>query len=101
MDTLSQKSLHASWMTVKEVELVENFRELNLEVILTPRSLRLNQIRVMSDLKGQITQAQRKEEDFLRTIALVEEGKLKGFTLSTNRLWKFKERVCIPTSGDL
>ena len=30
VDALSQKSLHASWMIMKEVELVESFRDLNL-----------------------------------------------------------------------
>ena len=34
-DALSRKSLHASWMMVKEVELVENFRDLNFGVVLT------------------------------------------------------------------
>ena len=78
-DTLSQKSLHASWMMVKEVELVERFRDLILGVTLTPYSLRLNHIRVTRDFKCQIAQAQKEEEDFLKTIALVKEGKLKGF----------------------
>ena len=57
VDTLSQKSLHASWMMVKEVELVESFRDLNLGVNLTFYSLSLNQIRVKSDFKGQTAQA--------------------------------------------
>ena len=33
---------HASWMIVKEVKLIESFRELNLRVTLTPYRLRLN-----------------------------------------------------------
>ena len=53
-DALSRKSLHMSWMMVKEDELVKSFRDLNLGVVLTPHSLRLNQIRVLSDFKGQI-----------------------------------------------
>ena len=67
-------------MMVKEDELVKCFRDHNLGVTLTPHILRLNQLGVMSDFKGQIAQAQKEEEDFLKTIALVEEGKLKCFT---------------------
>ena len=88
-------------MMVKEVELIRNFRDLNLGVILTPYSLRLNQIRVTGDFKGQIAQAQKGEGDFLRTVALVEEGKLKDFARGTDELWKFEGRIYVPTSGDL
>ena len=41
-DALRRKSLHASWMMVKELELVESFRDLNLGVVLIPYSFRLN-----------------------------------------------------------
>ena len=50
----------------------------NLGVILTAHSLRLSQLRVTSNFKGQIAQAQVEEKDFLKTIALVEGEKLKG-----------------------
>ena len=86
---------------VKEVELVENFTDLNLGVVLRPYSLRLNQIRVTSDFKGQIVQAQREEKDFLRTIALVEEGKLKDFTRGMDELWRFKGKICVPMRNHL
>ena len=66
-DALSWKSLHASWMMFKEDELVKSFRDLKLGVVLTPHSLRLNQLRVTSDFKSQIAQAQSEEEDFLKT----------------------------------
>ena len=65
-------------MIVKEDELT-SFRDLNLGVVLTPCSLRLNQLRVTSDFKGQIAQVQSEEEDFLKTLALMGAGKLKGF----------------------
>ena len=88
-------------MMVKEVELVERFKELNLGVIRTLYSLRLNQMRVTSDFKGQIAQVQREEEDFLKTIATVEEGKQKGTIGGMDGLWRFEGGVCIPTSGNL
>ena len=55
-NALSRKSLHASWMMVKEDELVMSFRDPNLGVVVTPHSLRLNQLRVTSDFKSQIAQ---------------------------------------------
>ena len=35
-NALSQKSLHASWMMVKEDDLMKSFRDLNFRVVLTP-----------------------------------------------------------------
>ena len=40
-NALSRKSLHASWMMVKEAELVKSFKDLNLGFTLTPNSIRL------------------------------------------------------------
>ena len=37
----------------------------------------------------------------MKTIALVEEGKMKGFTRDTDELWRFGGRICMPASGDL
>ena len=54
-----------------------------------------------SNFKSQIAQAQREEEDFLRTIVLAKEGKLKGFTLGADGLWRFEGRICVLANGDL
>ena len=35
VDALSKKSLNASWMMIKEIELVESFRDLNLGISVT------------------------------------------------------------------
>ena len=64
VDALSWKTLHASWMMVKEAELVESFRDLNLEFTLTLSSIRLNHVVVTNDFKGQIALAQSMELEF-------------------------------------
>ena len=45
-------------MMIKEIELVESFQDLNLGISITPRSIQLCQIKVTSDFKEQIQQAQ-------------------------------------------
>ena len=35
-NALSRKSLNVSWMMIKEIELVESFRDLNLGISITP-----------------------------------------------------------------
>ena len=51
-------------MMVKEAELVESFRDLNLEFTLTLSSIRLNHVVVTNDFKGQIALAQSMELEF-------------------------------------
>ena len=57
-DALSRKSLHASWMMVKEAKLVESFRDLNLGFTATPNSIRSKHVVVTNDFKRQIALAQ-------------------------------------------
>ena len=49
-NALSRKSLSASWMLIKEIELIESFRDLNLGIFVPPpRSIQLSQIKVTSN----------------------------------------------------
>ena len=63
-NALSRKTLHASWMMVKEVRLVESFRDLNLGFTLALSNIRSNHMVVTSDFKGQIALAQSTEPEF-------------------------------------
>ena len=57
-DALSRKSLNISWMIIKEIEEVESFQDLNLGISITPQSIQLSQIKVISNFKEHIQQAQ-------------------------------------------
>ena len=41
-DALNRKSLNASWMMIKEIELIESFQNLNLGIFVTPQSIQLS-----------------------------------------------------------
>ena len=88
-------------MMIKEIELVESFRDLNLGVTLTPCSIRLNQIKVTSDFKDQITRSQREDEEFLKIVTQVKEGKLKGFAQDVKGVWRYQGRICVLVGGNL
>ena len=45
-DALSRKSLHMSAMMVKELELIEEFRDLSLVCKMTPRSVKLGMLKI-------------------------------------------------------
>ena len=86
---------------IKDIEHVESFRDLNLEISVTPRSIQLSQIKVTSDFKEQIKQAQQHDWEFQKTIALVQSRRLIGFTQDNGRLWRYQGRLCMPARDDL
>ena len=53
-DALSRKSLHVASLMVKEWELLEKFRDLNLTMTIKLDHLSLNQLRIENDLRKQI-----------------------------------------------
>ena len=100
-DALSRKSLSISWMMIKETKLIESFQNLNLGISVTPRSIQLSQIKIMSDFKGKIVQAQQHNLEFQKTIALVQSRKLTGFSQDNGGLWKYQGRPCVPVGDAL
>ena len=61
VDALSRRSLHVASLMVKEWELFEKFRDLNLVVSIEPNHLSLNQLRIANDLRKQIIEGQKED----------------------------------------
>ena len=53
-NTLSRKSISVAWMMIKEVELIGSFRDFNWGISVTPRTMKLSQIKISSNFKEQI-----------------------------------------------
>ena len=100
-DALSRKSLTVAWMMIKETELIESFRDLNLGISITPNAVQLNQIRVTSDFRDQIRQAQQRNDEFRRKIQQVQSGRLTGFTQDAGGIWRYQGRICVPEEDNL
>ena len=75
-------------MIVKEIELVESYRDLNLGVSLTPYSLRLNQIKVTSSFKVQIARAQKEDLTFNQPPSWIMDCRVKQLRSKTVALAK-------------
>ena len=58
-DALSRKTLHMSAMMVKELELIEQFRDLSLVCEVTPQSVMLGMLKVNNDFMDNIKEAQK------------------------------------------
>jgi len=53
-NALSQKSLHASGMMIKELELIEKLRDLNLAMEIHPDYLRLGMLKLTNEFLQQV-----------------------------------------------
>jgi len=64
-DALSRKTLHMSAMMVKELELLEQSRDLSLFCELSPQSVKLGMLKISSEFLNSIKDAQKEDVKFV------------------------------------
>lgn len=99
-DALSRKSLHIATMMVKEQELIESFRDLNLAVEFRPKSLYLGTLKISNNFLEQVREAQQKDQTLLDKMTLSEKGKEVKFHRDANGIIHFKGRLYVPLDGE-
>jgi len=80
-DALSRKTLHMSALMVKELELIEQFRDLSLVCELTPKSVKLGMLKVTSNILEEIKVGKREDLELVDRVVLVNQGKGVDFRL--------------------
>jgi len=86
VDALSRKTLHMSALMVKELELIEHFRDLSLFSELTPDGVRLGMLKLTSNILEEIKNGQKEDFELVDRVVLVNQG--KGGDRTTSGLWK-------------
>jgi hypothetical protein len=94
-DALSRKSLHVSSMMIHELELLEKFRDLHLDVSLKPLSLNLTKLQIRNELREKIKIAQVEDKDIL------EKKGQPGFFETSDDVILFQDGIVIPNNKDL
>src|ERR1044072_7607479 len=64
-DAFSRKAIHVSSLMIKEMELLEAFRDLSLNVDLAPGELRFGMVTVSSGLLEEIKVKQKTDEELI------------------------------------
>jgi len=100
-NALSRKTLHMSAMMVKELELVEQFRDLSLVSELTPDGVRLGMLKLTSNILEEIKSGQKEDLELVDKVVLVNQGKGVDFRLNENGVLTFCDRVCVPNVLEL
>ncbi|PNY16525.1 retrotransposon-related protein [Trifolium pratense] len=97
-DALSRKAIHISAMMTKELELIEKFRDLNLDVELSNGKICLGMIKVSSGLMEDIRQQQENDEHLKEKKKLIGQEGATEFSLGTDGILRCNGRVCVPNN---
>ncbi|MCI37720.1 polynucleotidyl transferase ribonuclease H fold, partial [Trifolium medium] len=85
-----------STLMVKELELIEAFRDLNLVCEVTPRSVRLGMLKLTNPFLEEIKECQKKDQKLMEKLVLINEGREIDFEVDENGIINYRGRVCVP-----
>ncbi|MCI36721.1 pol protein, partial [Trifolium medium] len=94
-DALSRKALHASELMMHKCNLIENFRNLNLNMLDVGDGIVMNKLEISCDLRDMIIQAQMNDPDLRRRINNPE------FSVATDGAILYNGRLCVPIDVEL
>jgi len=95
-DALSGKRIHMSAMMVKELELIEKFRDMNLGMQLREDFIRCSVLTLTSDLMGLIREGQKSDADLQQFVSWLGTEKGKDYRMGSDVILRFRDRVCVP-----
>ena len=101
-DTLSRKSLHVSALMVRELDLLEQFRDLSLVCKFTRSgNVRLGMLKVTSELMREIREGQRYDPFLLAQLEAIAAGRPSSFSVGSDEILRLGGRVCVPSVPEL
>ncbi|XP_052732384.1 uncharacterized protein LOC128196192 [Vigna angularis] len=100
-DALSRKVVHMSSMMVRELSLVESFRDLRLQFELEPSSIKCCNLRISSNVFDRIRMKQREDEELVKILSALGTNRAKWFNTGTDGMLRYQGRTCVPNDGEL
>ena len=79
VDALSRMTLHCSALMVKQMQLIEEFRDLSLVCERTESSVKLGMLKITNSLMDQIRDGQEEDQFIKDQRELIAQGKYVGF----------------------
>ncbi|MCI57700.1 putative DNA/RNA polymerase superfamily protein, partial [Trifolium medium] len=68
----------------KELDLIEEFRDLSLVCEVTPRSVRLGMLKLTNPFLEEVKECQKRDKKLMEKLALINEGKEVDFEVDEN-----------------
>jgi len=96
VDALSRKMVHTAHLMIKEVELLEQFRDMKLQVELRSEFIRCSTLTISSDFLDSIKERQLLDTSLNRVREQLGSDEAKDFALGSDGILRFQARcVCL------
>jgi len=95
-DALSRKRMHISGMMVKELELIEKLRDMNLGMQLSEDCIKCGMLTLTSDVLGVIRDRQKEDAELQQFVSWIGTEKGKDYRIGTDGILRFRDRICVP-----
>jgi len=100
-DALSRKTLHMSAMMVRELELLEQFKDLSLVCEVSPQSVKLGMLKINNKFLDSIKQAQKVDVKLVDLMVGNNQTEDSDFKVDDQGVLQFRDRICIPNDTDM
>jgi len=88
-DALSRKTVHTAHLMIKEVELLEKFRDMKLQVELESRFIRCSNLTISSDFLNSVRERQLLDASLDKVREQLGSEETKDFTLGSDGILRF------------
>jgi len=101
VDALSRKTVHIAHLMIKEVELLEQFRDMKLWVELGSKSIRCSTLTISSDFLNSVRERQLLDASLNRVREQLGSDEARDFALDDDGILRFQGRVCVPDDTEV
>jgi len=101
VDALSRKTVHAAHLMIKEVEQLEKFRDMKLQVELGSEFIRCSTLTISSDFLTSIRERQLLDASLKRIRQQLGSDETRDFALDNDDILRFQGRICVPNDAEV
>ncbi|MCI56395.1 hypothetical protein A2U01_0077646, partial [Trifolium medium] len=85
-----------SSLMAKELEMIEEFKDLNLVCERITRSVKVGMLRLTNDFLEEVVKKQKTDTRLMKYKTLIEQGKKVDIEIDENGVMRCRGRVCVP-----
>ena len=100
-DALSRKTVHTAHLMIKQVELLDKFRDMRLQVELGSESIRFSTLTISSDFLSSVRERQLLDANLNRVREQLGSDETRDFTLDNDDILRFQGRICVPNDTEV
>ena len=83
---------------MKELELIEKLRDMNLNLYTGVDHIRCNMLQITNEFLNEVREEHGKDQELQQIVSELGIEKRKDFRMGRDGIMRFRERVCVPRS---